>query len=152
MNVLFDTNVIIDLFTDGEDFEAAFVAVDVALLRDFGIWIPACTTPSIRYLLTARKLMNASDAKAAFGRLLQLFSIADTTASDCLLAYKHEYRDYEDDLAAYSAQRVGIDLIITRNERDFEQSPVSAIAPRDFIELFKPYNVEYDSVILPPET
>ena len=66
MNILFDTNVVIDLFTDTDDFKAAFTAVDVALLRDFKLWLPACSTPSIRYLLTARKLMKAADARRAF--------------------------------------------------------------------------------------
>ena len=33
MNILFDTNVVIDLFTDTDDFKAAFTAVDVALSR-----------------------------------------------------------------------------------------------------------------------
>lgn len=129
MNVLFDTNVVIDLFTDTADFKAAFTAVDVALLRDFKPWIPACATPSIRYLLTVRKLMAAAEARKAFGNLLRIFSIADTTSADCLAAYEHEHRDYEDDLIAYSAQRMGMDFIIARNRRDFEQSSVPALPP-----------------------
>lgn len=143
MNILFDTNVVIDLFTNTDDFEAAFTAVDVALLRDFRLWIPACATPSIRYLLTARKLMTGAEARKAFGDLLRLFSIADTTAGDCLAAYEHEHRDYEDDLIAYSAYRTGIDFIVTRNGRDFEQSPVPVLSPAEFVDLFKPANIAY---------
>lgn len=143
VNVLFDTNVIIDLFTDGDDFERAFEAVDVALLRECKLWIPACSTPSIRYLLTARKLMGASEAYDAFGKLLKLFSIADTTESDCVTAYEMEYRDYEDDLIACSAHRCGMDFIITRNQRDFEKSPVPTLTPYEFVKLFKPPDMEY---------
>lgn len=151
MNILFDTNVVIDLFTDTDDFKAAFTAVDVALLRDFKLWLPACSTPSIRYLLTARKLMNAADARKAFGDLLQLFSIADTTSADCLAAYEHEHRDYEDDLIAYSAHRTGVDFIVTRNGRDFEKSPVPVLSPTEFVDLFKPPNIAYGWETLPPE-
>lgn len=150
MNVLFDTNVIIDLFTDSDDFERAFTAIDVALLRDFKLWIPACITPSIRYLLTARKLMTAPQARVAFGQLLELFAIVDTTAGDCLTAYEREHRDYEDDLIMVSAQRTGMDFIVTRNGKDFEKSPVPVLAPREFVELFKPPDIEYGWVDLPP--
>lgn len=150
MNILFDTNVIIDLFTDSDDFEAAFAAVDVALLRDFKLWIPACATPSIRYLLTARKLMTAAEAREAFGHLLELFSIADTTAGDCLHAYEHEHRDYEDDLIIASAQRTAMDFIVTRNGKDFAKSPVPVLTPGAFVDLFKPADIEYDWVDLPP--
>lgn len=151
MNILFDTNVVIDLFTDTDDFKAAFTAVDVALLRNFKLWIPACSTPSIRYLLTARKLMNAANARKAFGDLLQLFSIADTMSVDCHIAYEHEHRDYEDDLIAYSAQRTGVDFIVTRNGRDFEKSPVPVLSPTEFVDLFKPPNIAYGWETLPPE-
>lgn len=149
MNILFDTNVVIDLFTDSSDFEHAFIAVDVALIREFKLWIPACATPSIRYLLTARKLLSAAEAKTAFGQLLELFAIADTTASDCTAAFENEHRDYEDDLIAYSAKRNNIDFIVTRNQRDFEKSPVPTLTPAEFVNLFKPRDIEYGRVELP---
>lgn len=151
MDILFDTNVVIDLFTDSADFEAAFTAVDVALLRNFKLCIPACSTPTIRYLLTARKLMRPAEAKEAFGKLFDLFDIVDTTASDCHTAREHEYRDYEDDLIAYSAKRAGIDFIITRNACDFEKSPVPILSPGEFVDLFKPRDIEYDWIDFPTE-
>lgn len=149
MNIMFDTNVVIDLFTDSEDFKIAFTAMDVALVRDFKLWLPACSTPLIRYLLTARKLLGAAEAKTAFGQLLELFSIADTTATDCHAAFENENHDYEDDLIAYSAYRSGIDFIVTRNQRDYDKSPVPTLTPTDFIELFKPRNIEYGWEALP---
>lgn len=151
MNILFDTNVVIDLFTSSDDFGPAFNAVDVALLRGFNLWIPACATPSIRYLLSARKLMSSRQAREAFGRLLEVFSIIDTTVGDCRAAYEHEYRDYEDDLIIACAQRAGMDFIVTRNGKDFEASSVPVLTPSAFVELFKPPNVEYGCVELIPE-
>ena len=95
--------------------------------------------------------MKAADARRAFGDLLQLFSIADTTSADCLAAYEHEHRDYEDDLVAYSAHRTGIDFIVTRNGRDFEKSPVPVLSPTEFVDLFKPADIVYGWEALPPE-
>lgn len=71
--------------------------------------------------------------------------------ADCLAAYEHEHRDYEDDLVAYSAHRTGIDFIVTRNGRDFEKSPVPVLSPTEFVDLFKPADIVYGWETLPPE-
>jgi len=41
--------------------------------------------------------------------------------------------DYEDALLATCAKRRRIELIITRNLKDFAGSPVKAISPDDFL-------------------
>jgi predicted nucleic acid-binding protein len=45
--------------------------------------------------------------------------------------------DYEDALLAACAKRSKVDLIITRNLRDFDESLVEAITPDDFLAKFK---------------
>ena len=44
-------------------------------------------------------------------------------------------RDFEDAVQAYCAKRHRIDYIVTRNVKDFVNSPVKAISPEDFINL-----------------
>lgn len=58
MKVLFDVNVIIDVWGKTEDFAYSFEAMDVAIVREFELCITASMTPSIVYLLSARKLMS----------------------------------------------------------------------------------------------
>lgn len=56
--------------------------------------------------------------------------------------------DYEDALIAYAALRQGVNFIITRNKKDFARSPVPALAPEEFIALYKPTCLDYDEVEL----
>jgi len=43
--------------------------------------------------------------------------------------------DYEDALVAVCADRINADYIVTRNIKDFKNSSVKAITPKDFLQL-----------------
>lgn len=146
MKVLFDVNVIIDIWGKTEDFAFSLEAMDVAIVREFELCITASMTPSIVCLLSARKLMSRKDAREAFGNLASLVEILDVGASDCLRAHSEFEGDYEDDLIACSAKRNGVDVIVTRNKRDFVQSPVPALTPEEFVSAYKPADMEYGLV------
>ena len=146
MKVLMDTNVVLDVWGKTEDFEHSFIALDVALLNEFDICIAASMAPSIVYLLSARKLASRKEALAAFGMIMELADVIDVSQSDCREAYECDPRDFEDALIAYAAKRNGVDLIVTRNKRDFAEGPVPALSPREFVELFKPNGYEYEVV------
>ena len=59
------------------------------IVREFELCITASMTPSIVYLLSARKLMSRKKAHEVFGNLASLVDILDVTESDCLRAQKH---------------------------------------------------------------
>lgn len=149
MNVLFDANVIIDLWDSSEDFESSFQAVDIALHRGFGACITTPMAPSIVYLLSARKIMSKREAHAAFGKIMDMFELLDVTAADCRLAHEKGKGDFEDDLIAWAAYRHGVDFIVTRNKRDFAKSPVPALAPQEFADIYRPHDLEYETIDWP---
>lgn len=43
------------------------------------------------------------------------------------------FADYEDDVQSVCAQRIGADVIVTRNIKDFSGSKVMAITPSELI-------------------
>ena len=148
VKVLFDTNVIVDVWTRSSDFAASFAALDVAMIRGFEPLIAATMAPDFVYLLSARSSLTRPQARKAFGDLLELFGVIDVTAGDCRRAYDSGMPDLEDAFIAYAAQRNGVDVIVTRNKRDFASSPVAALAPQEFVELYKPADVAFGEVAL----
>jgi predicted nucleic acid-binding protein len=78
--------------------------------------------------------MEAKDAVVA---LLQLVSVCDTAASDVTVALTLGIPDFEDAILAATAKREKTEFIITRNERDFSQSPVPALSPTDFLKQWR---------------
>lgn len=151
MKILFDCNVIVDVWGSAEDFFFSYSSLDTTLTRKFEL----CITPTIlinsTYVLSARKYTNKKEARRVVGALLDIFDVIDCTPSDCVRAHESEMEDYEDALIAYSAQRCGVDFIITRNKKDFANSPVPALTPEEFLAIYKPEYLEYEIVDISPQ-
>ena len=147
MRICFDTNVVLDILTKNDHFFNSLVSYDVANLLGCQTCIPASSLTDIVYIAHRRGLTKAQSIEV-LPLLFEQFDIMDTTGSDCRLAYANNMEDYEDALVAESCKRNGIDLIITRNVRDFEESPVPAITPADFVRIYKPANYDYAEIEL----
>ncbi len=64
--------------------------------------------------------------------LAQVFTFADFTIGDMQSSAQLQWPDYEDAVQAVTAKRIGADYIITRNGKDFANSPVPSVTPKDF--------------------
>ena len=139
MNVLLDTNVIIDLLQKREPWwkDAAIIFRAAALKQ-----VSACiTTKQLAdiHFFTRRQLKGQADAESKTrritGALLSLLILLDVTASDCQSAFAIDNGDYEDAMLIASATRASMDYIITRNPLHFKTSPVLIVSPSDFVNL-----------------
>lgn len=144
MKILFDTCVVVDIFGKSRHFFDSFCAYDVALARGFVPCLSVSSATDICYLLHSRGFASKKRAATLTKRCLDLFDLVENTGQDCKKACNSPMDDYEDALIASSAYRAGIDLIVTRNAKDFKKSPVAAIAPTAFIRAYKPEDIEYD--------
>ena len=144
MKIAFDTCVAVDIFGKTTNFASAYTALDVALLNKIEVFLPVTSTTDIVYLLHSRGFAQRAEARQAVEKLENLFIVLDVTASDYRLAAQSEMKDYEDALIAYAAKRQGIDLIITRNKKDFVFSPIPALTPEEFIDIYVPEGFNYE--------
>jgi predicted nucleic acid-binding protein len=147
VKVCFDSNVVIDIALKDRWFAHSYAAYDVAALRRFDTYLSASAVSDIVYVLHRRGLARR-ESTDMLPLLFGLFDIFDVSAVDCGRAYESGMADYEDALLAFAAQRNGIDLIVTRNTKDFVKSPVKAISPKEFAAMFTPDGYEYDSLVL----
>ena len=104
--------------------------------------MPMFTSSDIAYILY-RNGFRGGQLHERMQNLFEMFDIFDGQPSDSFQALESGMTDYEDALLAYAAKRNNIDLIVTRNKKDFAHSPVDVITPQEFVELFKPPNVSY---------
>ena len=147
MKVCFDVNAIVYLYTSAPQQAEVLFAYDVALTRGFQTVMAASSLADTHYVL--RKCGLKGEAlETAMDALFQMSDIFDCTGQDGMNAHHSDMADYEDALIAESALRNGVDVILTYNVKDFENSPVAAQLPADFIRAFKPASVEYAEVKL----
>ncbi len=52
-------------------------------------------------------------------------------------AYRAKWRDFEDSIQAVVAEEAKVDLIVTRNLRDFKNSPIQAMSPEKLLETLE---------------
>ncbi|ABB15010.1 MULTISPECIES: PIN domain-containing protein [Carboxydothermus] len=136
MNVLIDTNVILDVLGKREPFfQHSTSILMLAAKNKISASITANSLTDLHYLLK-KYLKNNEQIKNALKSLIEILDIVDITKNDCLKAFDLPMDDYEDALLAFCAKRVKADYIITRNIKDFLNSPVNPITPEDFISRF----------------
>ena len=133
MKVLLDTNIIIDAFTDREPFAdlAGQILLAIELKKIDGYITPNLLIDTSYHL--QHHLHNKQTVREYVKSALKIFKIIDLTGVDCCQAHHSEMVDFKDSVLAFSAYRNGINLIITRNTKDFKNSPIPAITPKNFL-------------------
>ena len=135
MKVLIDTNIALDLMTNRQDFQddaaKVFTLCIGGLAQGFFTSNSVC---DLHYVLH-RHFHEEHQTRRTLETWLNLVGILDVNEEDCHKALSSQTADYEDAVIQHTAKRNGCDCIVTRNLKDFAESPVPAISPRDFIEL-----------------
>jgi predicted nucleic acid-binding protein len=135
MRVLLDTNIIVDVLERRETFfDHSYAVIKLAAEGKLNAFTPAGSIADVYYIIR-KSGKNPVAARDAIAALLQLVHVCDTATSDVTAALTLPVADFEDSILAATARREKAEYIITRNERDFIQSPVSAVSPKDFMAL-----------------
>lgn len=135
MKVMIDTNIVLDVFLQREPFfRASYEVMKQSALEKLEGFVSASAATDIYYLLR-RSLKDDGKAKDSMEKLLQLVGIADALGEDVHAAVASNMTDFEDALVASIAERCQMEYIITRNTKDYLESPVKALTPEDFLNL-----------------
>ena len=131
--ILIDTNIVIDLLSKRKDFyDDAATLFSQADKKQLNLTISALTFANTNYILT--KLKSAKEAREIlrkFKVLVELLSLDDKITE---LALSDEtFPDFEDGLQYYSAIENDIDVIITRNKKDFKNSKLPVLTAKEFL-------------------
>ena len=132
-SVLIDTDVILDFFFDRKPFsDDAARVLSLCESREIKGFITPVIISNVYYLLK----QNSTHEKV-IEKLRQLVTITEilTTDKDAILkALNSNFKDFEDDLQNYSAELNGqIDIIITRNIKDFKNSSLGIMTPGNYL-------------------
>ena len=131
--LLIDTNIVIDLLAKREEFytEAAelFSRAD---RNELTLTISALTFANTNYILT--KLKAAKDAREILRKFKVLVEVLALNDKITELALSDEsFTAFEDGLQYFSAIENHIDVIITRNKKDFKNSKLPVLTAKEFL-------------------
>ena len=136
MMVVIDTNVIIDAFASREPWNVAAEKILMLASKEKLEAVICASAITDIYYICNRTFHDEAKTREVIKTLVSVFTIADVRKKDLQNALELKVDDFEDALVSACAKRTKSQYIVTRNIKDFENSPVPAITPQDFVHKF----------------
>ena len=124
--ILLDTDVLLDIALDRMPYSEA--ASDLLNLIERGAEdasIAWHTVANLYYLM--RPARGGADTRDFILDLIRFVSVATTDTQGIRYALQLPMTDFEDSMQVAAARASGARLIVTRNLRDYERSPIPAV-------------------------
>ena len=132
MNILVDTNVVLDALLDREPHSNAAVAIlDLIESKKVKAYLAGTTLTTIFYLV--QKSTTDKKARKIIEGLLSLFQVAAIDEVILRSALHNSFSDYEDGVIHEAALSVKAEVIVTRNLKDFKNSTLKVLSPLEFM-------------------
>ncbi|MES1937481.1 type II toxin-antitoxin system VapC family toxin [Salinisphaera hydrothermalis] len=130
--ILIDLNVVLDVVQKREPHYTASAAV-MGRVTDGRVaaCLPAHAFTTLHYLVSRHQ--TETTANRVVDWLLRYFEVAGTTSRELRRARALGWPDFEDAVVAAAAESHSCTHIVTRNVRDFSDSPVLALTPEEFL-------------------
>lgn len=134
MRVLLDTDVNLDFILQRQPFYVEAKEIFVRLGKgDFEGFVCGITPLNISYI--ARKEFGNDKTRLEISKLLQLVNICEINAKILRSALTSTITDFEDAVQNESAIAENLDVIITRNTKDFANSTLKIYTPSEFLQI-----------------
>ncbi len=136
MNILFDTNVILDVLLERGDFlQDSVTLVNYVELAEINGFLSASSIATIYYI--AQKALSRKKAEKEIELLTEIFGIAPVNKNVIVDALKLGFKDFEDAIIHESARCVNADGIVTRNVKDFKKAKIKVYTPAGLLNSLK---------------
>ena len=131
--VLIDSDVILDFFFDRKPFsDQASQIFSLCETRKINGYITPVICSNTYYLL--RQIARHEKVIEKLRQLMTIMDIVSMDRETVMQALNSEFKDFEDALQNYAANRSGfIDVILTRNVKDYAKSEIGVLTPENYI-------------------
>ena len=134
--VLVDTNIVLDLLARRQEFileaQELFTLSDKKELK---LYVSSLTFANTYYILSQQmKLGNARKILRKFKVLVEVLPMDDKIID---LSLESDFKDFEDAIQYHTAIENEVNIIITRNLKDFKTAKIPVLTAKDYIEMRK---------------
>jgi predicted nucleic acid-binding protein len=132
VNVLVDTNILLDVLARREPFYADSARVwTLAETGQVAGFASALSLPNLFYLV--RRTKGPKAARKGISILRDIFTLVPLDVQIASQAIDADIKDFEDAIQFFSALRCGATTLITRNPKDFPSGDVAIQPPAEFL-------------------
>lgn len=130
--LLVDTNIIVDLLAKRKNFyQEAQELFTLADQQEIKLYISSLTFANTHYLLS--KELTSDEARKILIKFKLLVNILALDDEILDLALSSDFNDFEDAIQYYTALENKLDIIITRNKKDFKTSKLPVLTAWEYL-------------------
>lgn len=134
ISVFFDTNIMIDVIGQREQF--CKPSLQILSLADRGfirVYVSAMSYATASFILG--KYNKETDIFNEFSKFMKITTATPVDSSTLEQSVESEFKDFEDAMQYFSARHEHIDYLITRNKKDFNTASIPLLEPQEFIDF-----------------
>ncbi len=132
--LLVDTNIIIDLLAKREEFyDAAAQLFSLADQKKITLYICSLSFANAHYVLSRQ--LEERKVREVLRKLKVLAEVVSFDSKILDKALNSAFKDFEDAIQYYSAIELNVDIIISRNLKDFKKSNIPVLTADQFLKL-----------------
>jgi len=130
--ILVDTNIVLDLLVKREEFyQEAQELFTLADHKDVKLYISSLTIANIHYILTRN--LKSDETRKILIKFKVLVEVLPMTDKILELALVSDFKDFEDAIQYHTALEHEMDLILTRNKKDFKKSVLPVLTAKEYL-------------------
>lgn len=134
-DLFLDTNVLLDyIVRNRPGHDAAVRLFALSASGDVALHVSPLSLKDVYYI--GSKRFGKDAMTAIIQGLTETCEVEDCTAADCRTAACSDEPDFEDGLIRATAERCGVDFLISRDNAAFLKSPLKAMDAERFLGLF----------------
>jgi len=136
MKIFLDSDVLLDLLLGREPFlEDIKWILELSLNNKYKLYTSSLVIANIHYLIS--KTLNTTHAFDKADKLLTFLKILNVGENEVRSSISSKFKDFEDGIQNFCAFNSNMEIIITRNIKDFKHSKLSILTPKEFIVKYK---------------
>lgn len=129
--IFVDANIVMDLLEKREEFyQEAQELFTLSDKKNVKLYVSALTLANVHFLLFKHLKMEARKVLAKFKVLVEILAVDDKIID---LSLASNLKDFEDAIQYYTAIENEMDIIITRNKKDFKNLNLPILTAKEFL-------------------
>ena len=129
--IFVDANIVMDLLEKREEFyQEAQELFTLSDKKNVKLYVSALTLANVHFLLFKHLKMEARKVLAKFKVLVEVLAVDDKIID---LSLTSDLKDFEDAIQYYTAIENEMDIIITRNKKDFKNVNLPILTAKEFL-------------------
>jgi predicted nucleic acid-binding protein len=135
VKIFLDTNIILDIALKRQPYSGAAAKIlKVSDFNHFHLFISASMATDVFYMI--RKIKGKAIGLTFLKDLLDIIDVCKVDKSILLLALESDFGDFEDAVQHFAAVDAEVEMLITRNKKDYTTSSLKIMEPEEFVDVY----------------